>query len=138
MLPYLSATTDRARAGKHATDHTPQRQVEFPYTKKVRIVPRLPNSLANNWGGQSIWTHPYWPQPAHSHRQHSPTRATTHGFLVFIRHPEPQLKRCYSEPQLEEYHVLNPYPEPQLKGYVPSHNLRNTSNPTLKASLDAL
>ncbi|QCE15172.1 hypothetical protein DEO72_LG11g2181 [Vigna unguiculata] len=37
--------------------------------------------------------------------------------LVFIRHPEPQLKRCYSEPQLKEYHVLTPYPEPQLKGY---------------------
>jgi len=33
--------------------------------------------------------------------------------------------------------VLNPYPEPQLKGYVPSHNSRNTSNLTLKASLDA-
>ncbi|QCE10401.1 hypothetical protein DEO72_LG10g1631 [Vigna unguiculata] len=26
LLPYLSATTDRARAGIHATDHTPQRQ----------------------------------------------------------------------------------------------------------------
>jgi len=34
--------------------------------------------------------------------------------------------------------VLNPYPEPQLKGYIPSHNSRNTSNPTLKASLEAL
>jgi len=33
---------------KHATDHTPQRQVEFPYTNIVRIVPRLPNSSANN------------------------------------------------------------------------------------------
>jgi len=51
---------------------------------------------------------------------------------VFIRHPEPQLKRCYSEPQLKEYHVLNPYPEPQLKGYVPSHNSRNSSNLTSK------
>jgi len=54
---------------------------------------------------------------------------------VFIRHPERQLKRCYSEPQLKEYHVLNPYLEPQLKGYVPSHNSRNTSKPTFKASL---
>jgi len=54
LLPHLSATTDRARAGKHATDHTPQRQVEFPYTNIVRIVPRLPNSSTNNWGGQSI------------------------------------------------------------------------------------
>jgi len=51
---------------------------------------------------------------------------------VFIRHPEPQLKRCYSEPQLKEYHVLNPYPEPQLKGYVSSHNSRNSSNLTSK------
>jgi len=57
---------------------------------------------------------------------------------MFIRHPEPQLKGCYSEPQLKEYHVLNPYPEPQLKGYVLSHNSRNTSNPTFKAPLDAL
>jgi len=23
LLPYLSATTDKARAGNHATDHTP-------------------------------------------------------------------------------------------------------------------
>jgi len=53
-------------------------------------------------------------------------------------HPEPQLKRCYSEPQLEEYHVLNTYPEPQLKGYVLSHNSRNTSNPTFKAPLDVM
>ncbi|QCE14576.1 hypothetical protein DEO72_LG11g1579 [Vigna unguiculata] len=133
LLPYLLATTDRAPAGKHATEHTPQRQVEFSYTNILRIVPRLPNSSANNRGGQSIWTQPYLPQPARSHRQHSPTRATTQGFLVFIRHPEPQLKRCYYEPQLKEYHVLNPYPEPQLKGYVLSHNSRNTSNPTLKA-----
>jgi len=54
------------------------------------------------------------------HNQHTHTSNT--------RQPEPQLK---------EYHVLNPYPEPQLKGYVPSHNSRNTSNLTLKASLDA-
>jgi len=89
--------------------------VEFPNANIVCNVPRLPKSSANYWGEQSIWTHPYWPQPAHSHLQHSSTRATTQGFLVFIRHPEPQLKRCYSEPQLKEYHVLNPYPEPQLK-----------------------
>jgi len=57
---------------------------------------------------------------------------------VFICHPEPQLKRCDSEPQLKEYHVLNPYPEPQLKGYVPSHNSRNTSNPTFEASPKSL
>jgi len=40
---------------------------------------------------------------------------------MFIRHLEPQLK---------EFHVLNPYLESQLKGYVPSHNSRNpTSRP---------
>jgi len=44
-----------------------------------RIVPRLPNSSAIYWGGQSILTHLYWPQPAHSHRQHSPTRAQLKG-----------------------------------------------------------
>ncbi|QCE00096.1 hypothetical protein DEO72_LG7g1382 [Vigna unguiculata] len=58
-------------------------------------------------------------------------------FLVFVRHPEPQLKRCYSEQQLKEYHVLNPYPEPQLKGYVPSHNSRNSNNLTSKALPEA-
>jgi len=70
---------------------------------------------------------PYMPQRAHSHRQYSPTWATTQEFLVFIHHPEPQLKRCHSEPQLKECHVLNPYPKPQCKGYVLSHNSRNTS-----------
>ena len=71
---------------------------------------------------------PYAPQHAYSHRQHSPTRATTQEFLVFIRHPKPQLKRCHSGPQLKECHVLNPYPEPQLKGYVRSHNSRNLAS----------
>ena len=33
---------------------------------------------------------------------------------------------------------FNPYPEPQLKGYVPSHNSRNTSNPTSEALPKAL
>jgi len=73
-------------------------------------------------------------QHAHSHRQHLSTRAATQEFLVFIRHPEPQLKRCHFEPQLKKCHVLNPYPEPQLKGYVPSHNSRNTSKPTFEIS----
>ncbi|QCE11166.1 hypothetical protein DEO72_LG10g2399 [Vigna unguiculata] len=45
--------------------------------------------------------------------------------LLFIRHPKPQLKRCHSEPQLKECHVFIPYPKPQFKGYVLSHNLRN-------------
>jgi len=74
------------------------------------------------------------PQCAHSHRQHSPTRATNQKFLVFIRHPELQLKGCHSEPQLKECHVLNPYPEPQLKGYIMNHISRNTKKPTFEAS----
>jgi len=37
---------------------------------------------------------------------------------MFICHPEPQLKRCYSEPQLKEYHVL--------KFPISSHNSRDT------------
>jgi len=81
----------------------------------VRNVSGLPNSSVNHWGGQSIWTHPYWPQPAHSHRQHSPTRATTQRFLVFIRYPEPQLKGSHFGPQPIECHVLNPHPGPQPK-----------------------
>jgi len=55
--------------------------VKFPNRNIVRNVLRLPNSSVNYWGGQSIWTHPYWPQPAHSHWQHSPTRATTQEML---------------------------------------------------------
>jgi len=39
---------------------------------------------------------------------------------MFIRHPEQQLKRCHFEPQ--------------LKGHVPSHNLRNTTKPTFEIS----
>jgi len=110
-----------------------------PNTNIVRNVPKLPNSLAKYWGGQSIWTHSYEPQIAYSHRQHSPIWATTQGFLVFICHPEPQLKRCYSELQPKEYHVFNPYPEPQLKGYVLSHNSRNTPvSLLLKVSSKAL
>jgi len=53
---------------------------------------------------------------------------------VFIRHPEPQLKGCHSEPQLKKFHLLTPYPEPQLKGYILSHNSRNTNKLTFKVS----
>ena len=53
---------------------------------------------------------------------------------MFVRHPEPQLKRCHSEPQLKECHVLNPYPEPQFNGYVSSHSSRNTSKLTFEVS----
>jgi len=34
---------------------------------------------------------------------------------MFIRYPEPQLKGSHSGPQPIKCHVLNPYPEPQLK-----------------------
>ncbi|QCD83534.1 hypothetical protein DEO72_LG2g3880 [Vigna unguiculata] len=88
-----------------------------PNTNIVLNVPRLPNSLASYRGGQSFWIHPYEPKLAYSYRQYSPIRATTQGFLVFLRHPKPQLKEC---------HVFNPYLESQLKGYVPSYNSRNT------------
>ena len=108
-------------------------------TNIVRNVPRLPNSSANYWGGQSIWTHPYWPQPAHSHRQYSPTRATTQEFLVFLRQPEPQLKRCDSVPQLKEYHMLNPYPEHNSRNTtcltpIPSHNSKDTFRDTTQGT----
>ncbi|QCD96326.1 hypothetical protein DEO72_LG6g1028 [Vigna unguiculata] len=77
---------------------------------------------------------PYKPQLAHSHQQHSPTRATTQEFLMFICHPKSQLKRSHFEPQLEECHVLNPYPEPKLKGYILIHNSRNTNKLTFEIS----
>ncbi|QCD89266.1 hypothetical protein DEO72_LG4g210 [Vigna unguiculata] len=64
---------------------------------------------------QSSGDPPYEPQHAHSHRQYSPIQATTQGMLVFIRHPEPQLKGCHSEPQLKECHMFTLYLEPQLK-----------------------
>jgi len=53
---------------------------------------------------------------------------------VFIHHLEPQLKRCHFEPQLKECHVFNPYLVPQVKGYVLSHNSRNTSKPVFEIS----
>jgi len=96
-----------------------------PNKNIVYNVLRLPNSSAIYQERKSFMTHSYEPQLAHSHRQHSPIRAITQGFLMLIRHPEPQLKRCHSELQLKEFHVFNPYPESQLKGYVLSHNSRN-------------
>ena len=62
-----------------AMDHTPNARWSSPNTNIVRNVPRLPNSLAIYRGRQSIWTHPYWSQLAHSHQQHSPTRAQLKG-----------------------------------------------------------
>jgi len=79
--------------------------VEFPITNIVRNVPRLPNSSTNNWGGQSTWTHPYWPQPAHSHRQHSPTRAQLKGSSCSSAIPSSTRGMSFRA---------------QLKGYIPS------------------
>ena len=106
--------------------------MKFPNTNIVRNVPRLPNSLVNYWGGQSIWTRSYWPQPAHSHRQHSLTRATTQEFLVFIRHPEPQLKRCYSEPQLKEHQQSHLW-SITISLVDHAHRIKNTNTATVKS-----
>jgi len=84
--------------------------VEFPNTNIVRNVPKLPNSSANYWGRQSIWTHLYWPQPAHSHRKHSPTRAQLKGSLCSSAIPSSTWGMSFWA-QLQECHVLNPYPE---------------------------
>jgi len=73
-------------------------------------VPRLPNSSANYWRGQSIWTHPYWPQPAHSHRPHSPTWAQLKGSPCSSAIPS-STRGMPFRAQLVECHVLNPYPE---------------------------
>ena len=84
--------------------------MEFPNTNIVRNVPRLPNSSAICWGGQSIWTHPYWPQLAHSHQQHSRTWAQLKGFSCSSAIPSSTWGMPFRD-QLEECHVLNPYPE---------------------------
>ena len=84
--------------------------MEFPNTNIVRNVPRLPNSSANYWGQQSIWTHLYWPQPAHSHRQNSPTRAQLKGSSCSSAIPS-STRGVSFRAQLKECHVLNPYPK---------------------------
>jgi len=84
--------------------------MEYPYTNIIRNVPRLPNSSANYWGGQSFWTHPYWPQPAHSHRQHSPTRAQLKGSSCSTTILSSTQGMSFWA-QLEECHMLNRYPE---------------------------
>ncbi|QCE04166.1 hypothetical protein DEO72_LG8g2199 [Vigna unguiculata] len=56
----------------------------------------------------------------------------------FIGHPEPQLKRFYSELQLKEYHVLNPLSRATTQGIRSELNSRNTNNPTSEASPKAL
>ncbi|QCD92870.1 hypothetical protein DEO72_LG5g939 [Vigna unguiculata] len=64
--------------------------------------------------GQSIWTHPYWPQPAHSYRQHSPTRAQLKGSSCSSAIPSSTRGMSFRT-QLEECHMLNPYPELNLR-----------------------
>jgi len=61
-----------------AMDQTPQRQVEFPNTNIVRNVQDYQTRQLTTEEG-NLWTHPYWPQPAHSHRQHLPTQAQLKG-----------------------------------------------------------
>ncbi|QCE03741.1 hypothetical protein DEO72_LG8g1766 [Vigna unguiculata] len=104
LLPYLSATTDRARAGKHATDHTPQRQVEFPYTSKAvssqDYQTRQPTTEEGNLSGP-IRT---------GHNQHTHTGHT--------RQPEPQLKG---------FSCSSAIPSHNSRDVIPSHNSRNTT-----------
>ena len=90
--------------------------MEFPIRTIVRTLDtRLTHHRPQPMIAQSSGDPPYEPQHAHSHRQYSPIQATTQGMLVFIRHPEPQLKGCHSEPQLKECHMFTLYLEPQLK-----------------------
>jgi len=84
--------------------------VEFPNMNIGRNVLRLPNSSTNYWGGKSSWTHPYWPQPAHSYRQHSPTRSQLKGFSCSSAIPS-STRGMPFRAQLEECHVFNPYLE---------------------------
>jgi len=48
--------------------------------------------------------------------------------LVFIHHPEPELKRCHFEPQLKECHMFSLHPESQLKGYHFEPRLKECSS----------
>jgi len=128
-----------------ATNQTPQRQVEFPNTNIVRNALTLPNSLVIYWGGQSLWTHPYWSQPTHSHQQHSPTRAQLKGFLCSSAIPSSTrvmlfwapLEGCYFELNLRNATCLTPIPSP-TQGIRSELNSRNTNNPTFEAPPKAL
>jgi len=51
---------------------------------------------------------------------------------VFIRYPEPQLKGSHSGPQPIECHVLNPYPEPQLKDMFQATTHGTPTSPPLR------
>jgi len=102
--------------------------VEFPNTNIVRNVPRLLNSSAIYWGGQSFWIHLYWPQHAHSHWQHSPPQAQLKGSSCSSAIPS-STRGMPFRAQLEECHMLNPYLElnsrdmfrAQLKEHQQSH-----------------
>ncbi|QCD78837.1 hypothetical protein DEO72_LG1g2473 [Vigna unguiculata] len=81
LLPYLSATTDRARMGNHCYGSytvTPTRVLKYEHT--------------------------------HSHRQHSPTRAQLKGSSCSSAILS-STRGMPFRAQLEECHVLNPYSE---------------------------
>jgi len=96
-----------------------------PNTNIVRNVQRLPNS-STNIEEAHLLDPSYEPQLAHSHQQHSSIRATTQGFLVFIRHLEAQIKRCHSKPQLKECYVFPSISSHNSRDTVSSHHSRNT------------
>jgi len=78
------------------------------------------------------------------------TRHNTHIHTDNTRQPEPQLKSSSCSSVIPSHNsrdvipshdsrittCLTPYFESQLKGYVPSHNLRNTSKSTFEISLE--
>jgi len=89
---------------------------------------------------QFIFKHKIFGPIRTGHNQHTHTGNT--------RQPEPQLKGSSCSSAIPSNNsrdailshnsrnttCFNPYLEPQLKGYVPSHNSRNTNNPTFEAS----
>jgi len=132
LLPNLSTTIDRARAGNHCYGSHTVTPGGVPKYNISRIVPRLPNSSAIYWGGQSIRTHPYWPQPAHSHQQHSLTWAQLKGSSCSSAIPSSSRGMPFRA-QLEECYVLNPYPELNSRDTFQAQ-LKESSNLTFEAS----
>jgi len=65
---------------------------------------------------------------------HSPTRVTTQGSSCSSAIPSPQLKESHSGPQPIECHVLNPYPEPQLKDTFRATTLGTPASPPSRYS----
>ena len=101
--------------------------MQFSIRSIVHNVPRLPNSLAKYWGGQSLWTHLYKLQLAYSHWQHSPIRATTQGSLVFICHSEHNSRDVIPSHNSMNVTCLLTIPSHNSRDIIPSQNLRNTS-----------